>query len=106
MTDTPATPAAARAGTIDALLRDDPDLTRDEAEHLYDEVETCSACGETIEDGDPVFYDFGESGHIHAACCGPERESYCGPDGEPLGEHEPIPEPWIYGTNPQARAGT
>lgn len=58
-------------------------------------VERCIACAVPLNDGDLVLSD--ESGGcIHAACCGPERESYANGDGEPLGPDDPIPEPWPW----------
>ena len=63
-----------------------------------DDPETCVACNEELEDGDLVYWENGEGSHIHASCCGPERESYCGVDGEPLEDGEPIPEPFVYRT--------
>ena len=60
-----------------------------------DDVETCIACEQALKAGDLVYND--ASGDlIHAACCGPERESYTGKDGEPLKDGEPIPEPWPW----------
>ena len=55
----------------------------------------CFACEHLIRDGDAVYEDVNE-GLIHAACCGPEPESYTGADGEPLKPGAPILEPWIY----------
>lgn len=55
----------------------------------------CIACDDLIEDGDQVYND-ADGGLIHAVCCGPERASYTGPDGEPLAVGEPIPEPWVW----------
>ncbi len=61
-----------------------------------DDEECCIACEEPLEDGDPVYWDVNDTGHIHAACCGPERESYVNADGEPLKDGEPIPEPFAW----------
>ncbi len=55
----------------------------------------CIACDERLREGHEVFSDAG-GGVIHAACCGPERESYLGVDGEPLRDDEPIPTPWRW----------
>lgn len=65
--------------------------------HAQDESDEtrCLACDLVIREGDEVFLD--ASGDIiHAACCGPERESYTGPGGEPLKDGEPIPRPWKW----------
>lgn len=67
-----------------ALLKDAP------------EGEECIACGERLEDGDPVYFATDETGHICAACCGPERESYTNPDGSPLRDDQEIPKPFKY----------
>ncbi len=61
-----------------------------------EEPEICEACGEPLEDGDMVYWSADDTGHLHADCCGPERESYVGPDGAPLKDGEPIPEPFVY----------
>lgn len=61
-----------------------------------DPVEICEACGEPFEDGDLVYWIADDTGHIHADCCGPERDSYVGPDGAPLKDGDPIPEPFAY----------
>jgi hypothetical protein len=59
------------------------------------EDDFCIACNVALKDGDLVHHD-ASGGLIHAACCGPERESYTGADGDPLKEGEPIPQPWEY----------
>lgn len=66
----------------------------------------CEACSLPIRDGDLVLADV-NCGLMHGACCGPERESYVGADGEPLKDGEPIPVPWPYraALAPQAEAG-
>lgn len=62
---------------------------------MSDDITTCIACEKQIKFGDRV-YDDASGGTIHAACCGPERESYTGPDGAPLKDGDPIPEPWVW----------
>lgn len=57
-----------------------------------DETERCIACDVPLQAGDEVYSDL-SGGYIHAKCCGPERESYTGADGEPLKAGEPIPKP-------------
>lgn len=61
-----------------------------------EEAETCEACGEALEEGDLVYWSADDSGHLHADCCGPERESYVNPDGSPLTDEDPIPSPFPY----------
>lgn len=61
-----------------------------------DDADSCIACAEPFLADDQVFNDVG-GGTIHARCCGPERESYVGADGEPLKDGEPLPTPWRYG---------
>lgn len=65
----------------------------------------CFVCDEPIRDGDPVYEDVND-GLLHADCCGPERESYAGADGEPLKPGEPIPQPWIYRGSEQAKVAS
>lgn len=55
----------------------------------------CGICRLGFVEGDPCLTDV-DLGPVHAACCGPERESYVGADGEPLKPGEPIPTPWIW----------
>lgn len=56
----------------------------------------CIACDIPFEDGDMVYWCSDDTGHIHADCCGPERESYVNPDGSPLKDDEPIPQPFAW----------
>lgn len=61
-----------------------------------DEEELCTACDVPFEDGDMVYWNSDDTGHLHADCCGPERESYVNADGAPLKDGEPIPEPFAW----------
>lgn len=61
-----------------------------------DEPELCIACDMPFEDGDMVYWCSDDTGHLHAECCGPERESYVNEGGEPLKDGEPIPEPFAW----------
>lgn len=57
--------------------------------------ERCIACAKPLVEGDQYYLD-ASGGIIHAACCGPERESYVNLEtGEPLADGEPIPVPLI-----------
>jgi len=68
------------------------------AEHDDDRT-YCIACDKPLVAGDLYYSDL-SGGFIHADCCGPERESYTGPDEEPLKPGEPIPEPNIWVEEP------
>lgn len=61
-----------------------------------DEEELCTACDVPFEDGDLVYWNSDDTGHLHADCCGPERESYVNADGAPLKDGEPIPAPFAW----------
>jgi hypothetical protein len=53
-------------------------------------AEACFACLVPFKPDDLVLNDV-SGGTLHAACCGPERESYTNADGDPLGPDDPIP---------------
>ncbi|NEV75608.1 hypothetical protein DYI24_00755 [Rhodopseudomonas sp. BR0C11] len=60
------------------------------------ETVTCIACGEALKLDDEVLNDV-SGGIIHAACCGPEHDSYVNlDDGSPIGPDDPIPTPWKW----------
>lgn len=60
------------------------------------EEEACGICQVAFVEGDNCLTDI-NLGDVHAACCGPERESYVNLDtGEPLRDGEPIPTPWRW----------
>lgn len=63
------------------------------------DVERCIACDREIRPGELVLDD-ASGGVIHRACCGPERESFTGADGEPLKDDEPLPEGWPWAAVP------
>lgn len=58
-------------------------------------AECCIACERPMVEGE-LYFDDVSGGVLHADCCGPERESYVGNDGEPLKDGEPIPTPIPY----------
>ena len=58
-------------------------------------IERCIACAKPFVEGDRYYPDVG-GGFLHEQCCGPERESYVGDDGEPLKDGAPIPEPLVW----------
>lgn len=60
------------------------------------ERECCIACDVPLEVGDLVYWSSDDTGHLHAECCGPERESYVNADGAPLKHDEPIPAPFNW----------
>lgn len=62
---------------------------------MDDDDSKCIACDVQFKAGDLVYSEV-SGGLIHAACCGPERESYVGVEGEPLKDGEPIPKPWEW----------
>lgn len=66
-----------------------------------DGTDRCIACAAPLRTGERVLDD-ANGGVIHAACCGPERESYTGPDGEALGPNAPIPQGYAYEPAPMA----
>lgn len=66
-----------------------------------DDADRCIACNKLLKAGERVLPD-AEGGTIHAACCGPERESYTGADSEPLGPNDPIPQGYVYQTAGQS----
>lgn len=61
-----------------------------------EDEERCTVCDVPFEDGGLVYWDASDAGHLHAECCGPERESYVNADGSPLADGEPIPEPFHW----------
>lgn len=89
---------------------DDPDLQEGlaEARHFLALVAatadpdrlSCGICSVGFLPGAECLNDV-DLGPVHAACCGPERESYVGPDGEPLKEGDPLPTPWTWTDEPR-----
>lgn len=89
--DDPEDPAQAAAwSALEAALTPGPDELG------------CGICTLGFVEGDPCLNDV-DLGPVHAACCGPERESYVGADGEPLKDGEPVPTPWKWSAGPTGR---
>ena len=58
--------------------------------------DTCGICEDIFVAGDRCLTDI-SLGAVHAACCGPERESYVDLEtGDALAADAPIPTPWIW----------
>lgn len=57
--------------------------------------EHCIVCYKPMVPGD-LYYSDADGGVLHAACCGPERESYTNAAGDPLGPDDPVPEPMVW----------
>ncbi len=85
---------------------DGPDAGMHDTE-IGDEDDTptvCEICNIAFTEDDDCLTDV-TFGPVHAACCGPERESYVNlATGEPLKEDEPLPTPYKYSDLPAARA--
>lgn len=62
---------------------------------LHQFIHRCIACDLPLREGDLVMGD-ASGGLIHAACCGPERDSYVNAEGDPLGPDDPIPTGWEW----------
>lgn len=71
------------------------DITEAGRTERGDDEERCIACDVPFVFGDKVLND-SSGGLIHAACCGPERESYVNANGDPLGPDDPIPTGWAW----------
>lgn len=62
-----------------------------------EDLTACIACRMALLDDDQVFADI-DGGFLHAACCGPERESYVDlGTGDPIGPDDPIPTGFRWG---------
>jgi len=61
-----------------------------------EDAEACGICAVAFVEGDECLTDV-DLGAVHAACCGPERESYVNLETlEPIGPNDPIPTPWKW----------
>lgn len=87
-----------------AMINSAAALARRAAASMRETTAVCIACGKAVIDGN-LFYEDMNEGPMHAECCGPERESFVGPDGEPLKPGDPIAAPCVYRGIP-ARAQT
>ena len=89
--------AEPRERTIAQAYCDDPRVAIRRAIRANDTyAETCVACGEVLHDGDTVYFEPGEEGHIHSHCAGGDPNSFVNEDGKPLTGQDPLPEPFRY----------
>lgn len=56
----------------------------------------CASCDEVLYDGDSVYYEHGEGGHIHSWCASDDPQSFVDEDEAPLKAGEEIPKPFAY----------
>lgn len=59
-------------------------------------AERCVACDEVLHDGDSVYCEISEGGHIHAWCATDDPKSYVDEDEQPIKEGDALPEPFPY----------
>lgn len=89
--------AEPRERTIAQAYCDDPRVAIRRAIRANDpDAETCVACGEVLHDGDTVYFEPEEEGHIHSHCAGGDPNSFVNEDGKPITGQDPLPEPFRY----------
>ncbi|WP_288430242.1 hypothetical protein [uncultured Agrobacterium sp.] len=65
-------------------------------------AERCVACDEVLQDGDSVYCEISEGGHIHAWCATDDPKSYVDEDEQPIKEGDALPEPFPYKSEHQS----
>lgn len=76
---------------------DDPRVAIRRAARASDkDAERCVACDEVLHDGDSVYYENCEGGHLHASCAGDDPESFVDEDEVPLKKDDAVPAPFAY----------
>lgn len=82
---------------VDRAYRDDPRLAIRRALRTSDKNSArCVSCDEVLHDGDSVYYEHGEGGHIHSHCASEDPESFVDEDEVPLKAGDEIPKPFAY----------
>jgi hypothetical protein len=83
--------------TIAQAYRDDPrEAIRRALRETNPNADRCVSCGSVLHDGDSVYYEHGEGGHIHSWCASDDAKSFVDEDEMPLKAGDPIPEPFSY----------
>lgn len=83
--------------TVAQGYTDDPRVAIRRAIRAADpEAERCVSCDEVLHDGDSVYYEHGEGGHIHSWCASDDRESFVDEVGAPLKPGDEMPKPFAY----------
>jgi len=65
-----------------------------------DDEERCVACDKVLEDGNLVYYEHSEGGHICVDCCGSDPLTFVDHYGNPLQPGDPVPSPFHYRKEP------
>lgn len=83
--------------TIAQAYRDDPrEAIRRAMRETDPKAERCVPCASVLHEGDSVYYEHGEGGHIHSWCAGDDAKSFVDEDEMPLKDGDPLPEPFAY----------
>jgi hypothetical protein len=83
--------------TIAQAYRDEPrHAIRRAIRETDPQAARCVSCDEVLHDGDSVYYEHGEGGHIHSWCASDDAESFVDDDEVPLKAGDEIPKPFAY----------
>lgn len=82
---------------ISRSYNDDPrEAIRRAMRQTDPKAERCVSCDEVLHDGESVFYEHGEGGHIHSWCASDDPTDFVDEDEAPLKPGSERPKPFAY----------